>query len=267
MTVDPLRYTEELARQLNCSDAWLASETSSGLIQCLKQLPYQDIVGNDVRHPKYLSAFGPTVDRRSVLPTDVRTMMAKLSESAFASTNVLVAVARREGLAYLTQRDVSQGVTTDRMRRILRTYMQNVFDYHRQSILDILSHQYSDWEKPQRGDPTANLDSLVDLIGDGQIAAPLVDLTQYHARHAPAASTYLCIFNVNSRQEAYPRWATGAHGEELAYVFGAPLVDRVEPFAETFSRADRTLSESVLRYWTNFIKTGSVQNFRNHSTS
>lgn len=247
---------------MNCSDPWLSPpDTSSALIQCLKQLPCQDLIDADLRRPKYLSAFGPTIDRRSgVLPTDVRGMMSRLSESAFPSTAVLAAVTRREGLSYVSQRDISRGLTTDRTRRMLRTYAQNVFDFHRQSILDILSHQYTDWERPQRNDPMSNLESTVDLIGDGQVTAPLVDLVLYHARHATSA-TYLGVFDVNFAQDgaAYPRWATGAPGEDLAYVFGAPLVDRLAPFAETFRLADRGLAETVMRYWTNFIKNGSVR--------
>lgn len=49
------------------------------------------------------------------------------------------------------------------------------------------------------------------------------------------------------------------HSEDLAYAFGAPLVDGLSPFTSSgFARADRVFSELVLRYWTNFIKTGSV---------
>jgi len=49
------------------------------------------------------------------------------------------------------------------------------------------------------------------------------------------------------------------HSEDLAYAFGAPLVDGLTPFsASGFTRADRVFSGLLLRYWTNFIKTGSV---------
>jgi len=50
------------------------------------------------------------------------------------------------------------------------------------------------------------------------------------------------------------------HSEDLAYAFGAPLVDGLHPFSSSgFTRTDRIYSELVLRYWTNFIKTGSVR--------
>jgi len=53
--------------------------------------------------------------------------------------------------------------------------------------------------------------------------------------------------------------AVTLHSEDLAYGFGAPLVDGLAPFSSSgFTRADRIFSELVLRYWTNFIKTGSA---------
>lgn len=49
------------------------------------------------------------------------------------------------------------------------------------------------------------------------------------------------------------------YNEDMSYAFGAPLTDGLEPFgAVAYSRGDKAFSESVLRYWTNFIKTGSV---------
>lgn len=44
-------------------------------------------------------------------------------------------------------------------------------------------------------------------------------------------------------------------GEELAYVFGAPLAE-VGPFPRTFSSKERLLSEATMKYWSNFAKTG-----------
>ncbi|GIZ01025.1 neuroligin-4, Y-linked, partial [Caerostris extrusa] len=42
----------------------------------------------------------------------------------------------------------------------------------------------------------------------------------------------------------------------MAYVFGAPLVDSLSHFATNYTRAEITLSEIVIKYWTNFAKFG-----------
>jgi len=33
-------------------------------------------------------------------------------------------------------------------RRLLRTYVQNVYRFHRQKIYDVLAYHYTDWEHP-----------------------------------------------------------------------------------------------------------------------
>ena len=49
----------------------------------------------------------------------------------------------------------------------------------------------------------------------------------------------------------------------LGHLFGAPLVDGLDPFDSTGSRngaeeGDKVLSRRVMRYFTNFVRTGSV---------
>lgn len=252
---EPLRYIDLIVNRTNCSGVVHPATPTHhrSFLQCLKQIPADDLVRLDIRSPKYLSAFGPTIDQRIVLPADVRSMMAKLSESVFARTKLLVGVARSEGLGYFAHDELERGVGADRMSHLMRTFVQNVFSYHRQSILDVLTHQYTDWERPVQ-DPSADRDSLVELFGDSQATAPVVELAQYHAQHG--TSTYFFVFNAPPRLDVYPRWASGAPGEDLAYAFGAPVADGISPFPTTYARSDRVLSESVLRYWTNFIKTG-----------
>lgn len=49
-----------------------------------------------------------------------------------------------------------------------------------------------------------------------------------------------------------------AHEEELPYMFGAPLVDRLGHFPKNFTRAELALSEAFMTSLANFIKTGFV---------
>nr|XP_014288244.1 neuroligin-2-like [Halyomorpha halys] len=47
------------------------------------------------------------------------------------------------------------------------------------------------------------------------------------------------------------------HGEELAYVFGAPLVGGMSHFARNYTKAEVLLSEATMMYWSNFARTGN----------
>lgn len=46
------------------------------------------------------------------------------------------------------------------------------------------------------------------------------------------------------------------HGEELPYVFGAPLVGGLSHFPRNYTKAEVQLSEAVMIYWSNFARTG-----------
>lgn len=49
------------------------------------------------------------------------------------------------------------------------------------------------------------------------------------------------------------------HGEELPFVFGAPLVDGFGHFPRNYTRSEVALSESILQYFANFVRTGWVE--------
>lgn len=46
------------------------------------------------------------------------------------------------------------------------------------------------------------------------------------------------------------------HGEELAYVFGAPLVGGMSHFNKNYTKSEIILSETTMIYWSNFARTG-----------
>jgi len=46
------------------------------------------------------------------------------------------------------------------------------------------------------------------------------------------------------------------HGEDLPYVFGAPLVDGFNHFPRNYTKSEVALSEALMIYWSNFARTG-----------
>lgn len=49
------------------------------------------------------------------------------------------------------------------------------------------------------------------------------------------------------------------HGEELPFVFGAPLVDGFGHFPRNYTRSEVALSESIVQFFANFVRTGWVE--------
>lgn len=48
------------------------------------------------------------------------------------------------------------------------------------------------------------------------------------------------------------------HGEELPYVFGAPLVGGFGHFPQNYTKSEVALSESIMLCLANFVKSGWV---------
>ena len=69
VTEDPVKYTRELAGKLNCSTFMGRSDL---LLQCFRSKTITELIEVDIEAPKYFSAFAPVIDRRSVLPKDIR---------------------------------------------------------------------------------------------------------------------------------------------------------------------------------------------------
>lgn len=46
------------------------------------------------------------------------------------------------------------------------------------------------------------------------------------------------------------------HGEELAYIFGAPFAAMQTHFGHNYTKAEGVLSEMVITYWSNFARSG-----------
>lgn len=246
VSYDPVWCTQKLAINVNCS-RFIGD--SQKLIKCLRERTYEELVNAVPKAPKYYSCFAPSVDGWSVLPKKVMEMINE-KKMKFASAKVMFGITKNEAYSYLKQQEIKKGISEFRKTQIIRTYVQNVFRYHRQKIFEILDHHYTDWNRIS--DKLSKRNNIMDLLSDGQYVAPLMETAQ---KHAETADTYLYAFTYSTQSEN-SQDVHGIHGDELPYVFGAPIVDGLSPFPSTYTSAEKMLSEAVMTYWTNFAKTG-----------
>lgn len=59
---DPVNFATKLARQVNCSLPQDLLREHEKIVDCLREVPLEDLQKADVVAPTYLSAFGPSVD-------------------------------------------------------------------------------------------------------------------------------------------------------------------------------------------------------------
>ena len=115
-------------------------------------------------------------------------------------------------------------------------------------IADALEFMYTPW--PDNRDKYALRSQLVDIIGDSVFVAPSHEVADIHSQHAPV---YMYEFAHRSKNASfYPEWMGVAHGEDLPYDFGIPLLPR---FPE-YDAVDRNVSLFVMAVYANFARTG-----------
>lgn len=72
----------------------------------------------------------------------------------------------------------------------------------------------------------------------------------------PSGRCYFYVFDYQTKDGDYPQRMGTVHGEDLPYIFGAPLVDGFSHFPQNYTKSEMALSEAVMIYWTNFARTG-----------
>ena len=133
--------------------------------------------------------------------------------------------------------------------------------YKNDVILDSVRQQYVDWSIAD--DPEADyFDPWNYYVVDSMFACPSVmelrshtmasdghDVYQYFYTHVPSTS----VFKYNNYG---PGWLGAGHGEELAFVFGFPFITPELLEYHVYPDEDKSVSQYVMKYWTNFAKTG-----------
>ncbi|XP_054721306.1 neuroligin-4, X-linked-like isoform X2 [Uloborus diversus] len=247
---DALSYTKQVAAYLKCP-----TKDNAALVACLGKRPVQDILNAPLRVPDHLTAFGPTIDG-VVIPGEPAILMEKQND-LFSQYDMLLGVSRIEYYFKFSSQEDRMGIEVSRRDRLLRTLVRNLFTYHLQEIFLTVVNEYTDWSKPDQH-PINVLDSTADAMGDALVVAPLIRTGGYHSKIQQASQkrTYLYVFMYQTEESFFAQRMGCIHGEDLPYVFGAPMVNSLSHFQRNFSKSESSLSEAVMTYWTNFVKYG-----------
>ncbi|CAG2169935.1 unnamed protein product [Oppiella nova] len=250
---DAVTHSRNLAKALRCPDE---PDKNSVMVDCLRQRSIDDIIAVDLRVPTHLTAFGPVIDG-IVIPNDPAILMSDMN-SFYANYDLLFGVTKIEAYNQFTAHDERNGIDPQRRDRLLRTLIRNLFSYHLQEIFLTIVNEYTDWTRPALH-PISTFDSIADSFGDALIVAPIIRAGLLHSR--VKKSTYFYNFAYQTEEGDFNSRSGCIHGQDLAYMFGAPLVSGMQFsfFSSNYSRAESALSETVMTYWTNFAKTGAEE--------
>ncbi|KAK8724046.1 hypothetical protein OTU49_011414, partial [Cherax quadricarinatus] len=179
----------------------------------------------------------------------------KRETSVFGKYDLLYGVALAECYHMLNSAEVRNGMTIERRNRFVRAYITNNFDHHASQIYHAVINEYTQWNHTPQDDEKEVRDQTLQILSDAQITAPVLHMADLHSNINQ--KSYFYVFNHQSIYGDYPVSQGTVHGEELAYVFGAPLVGGFNHFGLNYTLEEVFLSELVMTQWTNFAKTGN----------
>ncbi|XP_042749613.1 neuroligin-2-like, partial [Lagopus leucura] len=185
-------------------------------VECLRRQPFRALVDQDVQPARYHVAFGPVVDG-DVVPDDPEILM---QQGEFLNYDILIGVNQGEGLKFVEDSLESEdGISA------------SYFDF-------TVSNFYTDWADRDNGEMRRK--TLLALFTDHQWVAPAVATAKLHAEYQ--SPVYFYTFYHHCQTDARPDWADAAHGDEIPYVFGVPMVGATDLFPCNFSKNDVMLS-------------------------
>lgn len=246
VSFQPAKYARILATKVGCN----VSDTVE-LVECLQKKPYKELVDQDVQPARYHIAFGPVIDG-DVIPDDPQILM---EQGEFLNYDIMLGVNQGEGLKFVENIvDSDDGVSASDFDFAVSNFVDNLYGYPegKDVLRETIKFMYTDWA--DRHNPETRRKTLLALFTDHQWVAPAVATADLHSNFG--SPTYFYAFYHHCQTDQVPAWADAAHGDEVPYVLGIPMIGPTELFPCNFSKNDVMLSAVVMTYWTNFAKTG-----------
>ncbi|CAG4972604.1 unnamed protein product [Parnassius apollo] len=249
---DPALNREHVAQALRCTRDTSPAE-DHWLVSCIRARPLAALLAVEAPRARFLAGWAPSVPA-SEDPSQPHTPTRALHASeAFLECALAVVVSTTESYQFFSEDDIRHGFEEEHRNRILRTYVRNVYRYHRNEIFAAIRNEYTDWEKPIQH-PINIRDATLESLSDAAVAAPALRLVQIHARRG--AKTFFAHFAHQSRDVDYPQRLGSVSSETLPYFLGLPLVGGMPFTPRNYSRNDVAVAEATVALLAAFAKTG-----------
>ncbi|KAL1140296.1 hypothetical protein AAG570_000228 [Ranatra chinensis] len=217
---DPVDFAVRLARQVNCTIPEDLYREHELIVDCLRDIPLQDLMAADVAAPTFLSSFGPSVDGvviKSDFHEDLWTnFMPEMTgfapapgQSGGPNYDLMFGVVTSESLWKFSATDIAAGFEGERRDKIIRTYVRNAYTYHLSEIFFTVVNEYTDWERTVLH-PINTRDATVAALSDAQFVAPVVqtgDLLSkpLHGIGPKTHKSFFYVFDYQTKDGDYPQ--------------------------------------------------------------
>ncbi|XP_046342234.1 acetylcholinesterase-like isoform X1 [Haliotis rufescens] len=246
------RRARRLAELLGCD----AEATKFEVIQCLRNKPAKEfqlheftvIGGGVVQFP-----FIPVIDGSFLVESPEESIRLR----RFKKIPLLLGSNSNEGSFFLvyfdkdhfnisTEVNISNLQYTMIMDQMFKTYPRHP---HRLNDfgMDAILFQYTNWLNPNN--QTMIRHNIEQAVGDFHFVCSVNELAQAYT--SAGQNVYYYRFTHRMSNHPWGDWMGVLHADEINFVFGEPL-NRTK----RYTAHEKELSKKMMRYWTNFAKTG-----------
>ncbi|XP_054279626.1 neuroligin-1-like [Macrosteles quadrilineatus] len=229
----PREVLQRIQEQTNCLN-------KDQLLQCLQLLPLKTLMETTVESPRFLPRFGLWFPRSPSAEIE-------RAGDTFIDRQLLLGLVSLESFSDFSAGHIENGLDVSEKDQLLRTFVNNVYPHHTKEIFSAVRNEYTDWSDAQDSALTARNSALA-ALSDGHTVAPLVKLAYLHSRRG--ANTYLFHLNYQADHQITSLGLGSVRGDALSFVLGEPLL------AHKVDSQLATVAHTVLRFFTNFAKTG-----------
>ncbi|OWF34922.1 carboxylesterase 1C-like [Mizuhopecten yessoensis] len=264
-------YAKDIGIYLGCAN-------TTSYADCIRNIPAEKLLqaqnsitqpGNTGRKLHFDLSMGPVVDGDLLPQTPSELLQNKTSDSYhfFRSLDFITGNVDTEGSIFLpllaslakeNNFNFSNGVPLDVYCNkigpgLLAAYFEK--DVNSSQADNLLCSFYGTADKLKQAQHT------LEAYGDALYYAPSVEILRDHSEGSPASSTYQYVFRRPipdpTFTAGYPPWwqNRSAHGAELYYLFR--IHDYKANRTINVPNHDDGLQTAILKYWTNFAKTGN----------
>lgn len=196
ITTHPIRSTLQVTQGLNCP----LTDNQDEVLSCLHRKRYAEILNVKVGGSEFSTQFGPVIDGL-VIPNEPHVVMGQYAD-LFSRFDLMFGVTELESYHQLNAAALEHGLLEKEKNNLLRYYMQNRFEIRPDVALVATLKEYTDsYTDPKRAMAEEHRETLLEILSDARVVAPLIQAGVYHARVNPR--TYMYVFGHNSEAGDY----------------------------------------------------------------
>ncbi|XP_030646661.1 carboxylesterase 3 isoform X2 [Chanos chanos] len=240
-TKQPMVFAKMVANVTECDP-----DDTEQLIKCIREKTSEEILNATNKQKIFI---GATVDGEFLkdLAEDI------LKSKDFLKVPVLVGVTNHEFGWILPMEFAPKGWEKGMERPDILKMVQRFFPFKASGENELIVDEYLKDAKT----PEERRDAFTEILGDMFMVLPVLKVARYHRDAGVPVYLYEFQHRPSIYKDSRPSFVKADHADEVGFVFGACFWNGYLKVKGNVTEEEKQLCKTVMRYWGNFIRTGS----------